>query len=360
MAASLLRAARTTALRARPGTAARRFASVDVTIREALNMAMDEEMEADDAVFVSDYNANRVLVFDGVPSAPNTLPSAVLGAPDLETDTFETHHFITNGCAASNGESLCIGDGYDMRLYCWATIPTESDQTPTGVFDFQDGVTSLAMHGDQLVGAGPMRGIRHWKSLPLNGEPPDALYEGQIGSVSFNRVTHVALDGTYFYALDDQKALHGWPGVPEGNEAPAFTLQLEGPEPYIHSDGTYLTLSTRNSVALYDVSTLETDPTPQLVTGFAHSSHLGQALAADGHLFVTDFNHHRVYAWEDLQDALDGSPPDALLGASDPDDVDPDTRRDGLFWPNRLAWDGQNLWVGEYKFSGRVVGFQRP
>ena len=50
--ASLLRAARTTALRARPGTAARRFASVDVTIREALNMAMDEEMEADDAVFV--------------------------------------------------------------------------------------------------------------------------------------------------------------------------------------------------------------------------------------------------------------------------------------------------------------------
>ena len=29
-----------------------RFASVDVTIREALNMAMDEEMEADDAVFV--------------------------------------------------------------------------------------------------------------------------------------------------------------------------------------------------------------------------------------------------------------------------------------------------------------------
>ena len=53
MASSLLRAARTTALRARPGTAARRFASVDVTIRrEALNMAMDEEMEADDAVFV--------------------------------------------------------------------------------------------------------------------------------------------------------------------------------------------------------------------------------------------------------------------------------------------------------------------
>ena len=52
MAATLLRAARTTALRARPGTAARRFASVDVTIREALNMAMDEEMEADDAVFV--------------------------------------------------------------------------------------------------------------------------------------------------------------------------------------------------------------------------------------------------------------------------------------------------------------------
>ena len=49
MASALLRAARP-ALRARP--AARSFATVDVTIREALNQAMDEEMEADDAVFV--------------------------------------------------------------------------------------------------------------------------------------------------------------------------------------------------------------------------------------------------------------------------------------------------------------------
>ena len=46
MASSLLRVGARVARTAPPRHAARRFASVDVTIREALNMAMDEEMEA--------------------------------------------------------------------------------------------------------------------------------------------------------------------------------------------------------------------------------------------------------------------------------------------------------------------------
>ena len=71
--------------------------------------------------------------------------------------------------------------------------------------------------------------------------------------------------------------------------------------------------------------------------------------------------HSRPYAptspgWADDGYRLDVQ---QVFPRSDMDDVDPDTRSDGLFWPQTLAWDGQRLWVGEYKFSGRVVGFAR-
>ncbi|KAH8093627.1 pyruvate dehydrogenase [Aureococcus anophagefferens] len=53
MASLLARASRGVARRHRPAAAPRRsMATVDVTIREALNMAMDEEMETDESIFV--------------------------------------------------------------------------------------------------------------------------------------------------------------------------------------------------------------------------------------------------------------------------------------------------------------------
>ena len=72
---------------------------------------------------------------------------------------------------------------------------------------------------------------------------------------------------------------------------------------------------------------------------------------------MADLDFNRVYVWNELQSALDGEQADALLGASNWDDVDPDTAQNGLFWPLRLAFDGSTLFVSEYKFSGRVLSY---
>ena len=40
------------------------------------------------------------------------------------------------------------------------------------------------------------------------------------------------------------------------------------------------------------------------------------------------------------------------------EDKDPTVSRSGLFWPETLFYDQSILWVGEYKFSGRVLGFE--
>lgn len=53
-------------------------------------------------------------------------------------------------------------------------------------------------------------------------------------------------------------------------------------------------------------------------------------------------------------------PPDAVLGATDLRPRGPAIGQDTLFWPGAVAYDGSRLWVGEFKFSNRVLRFTRP
>ena len=52
-----------------------------------------------------------------------------------------------------------------------------------------------------------------------------------------------------------------------------------------------------------------------------------------------------------------GRPADALLGASDTQDRTPGIARNKLFMPGSLAWGGGYLWVGEFKFSTRILRY---
>jgi hypothetical protein len=47
-----------------------------------------------------------------------------------------------------------------------------------------------------------------------------------------------------------------------------------------------------------------------------------------------------------------------LLGAKDDSDRSARIGRDKLFWPGALAFDGGYLWVGEFKFSTRILRFR--
>mgnify|MGYP005842532941 CR=1 FL=1 len=83
----------------------------------------------------------------------------------------------------------------------------------------------------------------------------------------------------------------------------------------------------------------------------------GDALAADGRLFVADRNNNRVVVWNRVPDAIDGRAPDAYLGAARADDRTAGMSERKLFMPGSLAWDGENLRVGEFKFSTRILRF---
>lgn len=48
---------------------------------------------------------------------------------------------------------------------------------------------------------------------------------------------------------------------------------------------------------------------------------------------------------------------DVILGEEDAEDYIPEIGKGKSFWPAGLAFDGSFLWVGEFKFSGRVLRF---
>ncbi|MGE3579276.1 MAG: hypothetical protein AB7I25_12535, partial [Vicinamibacterales bacterium] len=50
-----------------------------------------------------------------------------------------------------------------------------------------------------------------------------------------------------------------------------------------------------------------------------------------------------------------GQAPEAIFRAANLNDVTPEIGRNKMFWPAAMAYDGARLWVGEYKFSNRVL-----
>jgi hypothetical protein len=81
------------------------------------------------------------------------------------------------------------------------------------------------------------------------------------------------------------------------------------------------------------------------------------ATIAGGHFFVADTGHNQVEVWWSLDDALAGRPSDLVLGADDRNEKVPELTRNQFFWPGAIAFDGTYLWVGEFKFSGRLLRF---
>jgi len=303
-----------------------------------------------------------VLVFNKIPESPSDKPDFAIGAPDIYTNTLETNFFITNPVPISDGESLFVLSDFDRKLYVWRSLPDESGAWPDIVYEFGfyqpwDG----AIHEGKLVIAGEAT-VFIWDAIPRDGELPNRKFVGGIGNVEFKRLRGVALDDKYFYLADEEAGkIYVWNGIPENNSTdPLFSLDVEHAR-RITSDGKYLAVTNCSRIYLFEVDKLGPNSKGIPVEG-ARVNLAEHALVADEHLFVADTCNSRVLAWQNISDAIAGKPPDVVLGQEDlvhlrPEEVRPQIGRDKLFWPAALSFDGNYLWVGEFKFSNRLLRF---
>lgn len=306
-----------------------------------------------DQLFLSLHNRNMLIGFSSIPESEDVLPDVVIGSSDYETNTLLTNHFLSNPFLATHGEQLFVTSDFDRALSVWNALPNESGVYPDASAEISN-VWDTAIYKDTMVGIGK-QGLLIWDELPKEAQAPDVELS-QIGSVAFEMPLGVALDDTYLYVADyGTDTVYVWDQMPDSTSEPVASLNVEGPW-RLSSDGEYLAVTSIYShhVSLYDVSTLEFVAT----VGGVGTFNLPQyALVADGHLFVADTGFNRVHVWEDIQKAIEGLSAEVLLGTQSSDEYDPAIGQDSLFWPASLAFDGSYLWVGEFKFSGRILRF---
>ena len=311
-------------------------------------------------LFLSCGNGNKVVVFDTLPTRRDGRPAFAIGAPDIDTNTLHSRYVIQNGVPVSNGTSLFVGSDFDRKLYVWRRLPDRSGALPDLVYSFPDsGPWDLALWNDTLVLAGKTS-VYVWKTLPLNGELPDLVFDGRVGSVRVQDLRGVALDARHFYLADAAAdAVYVWSGLPKDGEAPIYTLALTAPR-RLHSDGRYLLVTTtfEHAIQVFSVAQLSSGARPIRIGGVGRLNLPEAAVVSDDRLFVADTAFNRVLVWHSISDALAGRwPPDAVLGQPDLDTRNAAIGRDRLFFPGALSYDGTYLWVGEFKFSDRLLRF---
>jgi uncharacterized protein YjdB len=327
---------------------------------------------ANGRMFVSLANGNRVVVYNSIPTA-DVEPDFALGAPTVSTNTALTNYLITNPNPASDGRRLFVTSDFDRRLYIWRTIPATSGTHPDAVFSFQASGNTYdfqpwdnTLFGDVFMAAGETK-IAIWTSLPLNGENPNTMLGPTIGNVTLTSVKGIAYDGRYTYVTDGNNKLYIWAGIPTASSNPVQNLTVANGVGRISSDGTTIGWSNGSTQRAHFclVANLAGCSTPTLVggTGTVSPTTLNlpsDVLIAGGRVFVVDGGFNRIKVWNTVAAALTSATPDLVLGKSSMTDGVPRIGQNELFWPGLVAYDGRNVWVGEFKFSGRLVAYPLP
>lgn len=311
---------------------------------------------AGNRLYISLANGNKIVGYNNLPQSANQAPDFAIGSPDIDTNTLETEFVMSNPVPATDGKSLFVSSDFDRKLYVWKNLPDESGAHPDFVYFLPDAPWDNALYANTLVLAGKQT-VYIWKKLPTNGEKPDLVLRFNIGNVTFNEIIGVAVDEKYFYISDSQAGkIYVWEGIPDQNSDPVYTINCDNPG-RLSSDGQYLvnasTLSRNpgGSVLVYQIDRLP-NIQPTVLTGMFN---LPQgALVYDGHLFVGDTGFNTVHIWNNIKTAIVGKPADIFLGEKG---NYPQIGKDLLFWPAVPAFDGKYLWVGEFKFSERLLRF---
>jgi len=309
-------------------------------------------------LYLSLSNANTIVGYKGIPTREAVDPDFAIGRDDINKNTLDENYFITNPVPATNGTNLFVSSDFDNKLYVWKNIPDESGADPDLVYHNASGWDN-ALYEDTFVLAG-LETVYIWKKLPLEGNLPDVELKMEIGNIKLQEVKGVAIDEKYFY-LSDSKAnkVYIWEGIPDENSNPKYTLSIDTPW-RLSSDGEYLAVTEifSHRVTLYEIDSLSDNAQPSGIVGGQGVFNLPQgATISHGHLFIGDTGFNRLYIWTDVNNALKGSDADFVLGAAEGEERRPEIGKDKLFWPATCAFDGTYLWIGEFKFSGRILRY---
>ncbi|MFC2097488.1 T9SS type A sorting domain-containing protein [Bacteroidota bacterium] len=322
-------------------------------------------VEANGKIYICNYNGNSVLVYDEPPTNLEPDPQFAIGVSNFNNNTLDSLGIIQNSCLATDGTRLIITSDFDIRIYVYNNFPTYSGQLADQIISTEPydlGAWDNVLYNDKFVAAGRDL-VCVWEDAGDLTQNPSKSFSGSIGSATFNDLKGVALDNQFFYLADRNGKIYIWNGIPANNTVnPIYSLDLGDVFlNRISSDGTYLCVGQQipASILIYkvaDISLGVTEPWKTIDgTGFLNLP--SEAITFNGSLAISNQSFHNVLLWEDINDAPDTSKMIVLGQSSNSQWNKPAIGQNRLFMPGSMLFENNHLWVGEHKFSTRILRF---
>jgi len=306
----------------------------------------------DGKLFVAEYNGNRISVFDTIPTSPTEKPDWALLANEPTDYPLLDEFIIQNPIIDSNGSMLFVSSDFDRSLSIWKQLPGSSGAQPDIVMRrFDQAPWDMVVEGKEvyLVGGNSVFGWSDIEATINSGNYSFDLNAKSIGNVTFQRAIGIAYNGTYFAVADaGTNTIYIWEGVPSASDNPTYSLPNLTNLGRIDMNDTYLAIGCYPSGSSFKVVELSTlsSPSYQTIPGQTCPSEV--SFNDKGFFIPGDDN---IIGWSSIEDALSGASPTMSFGGRT------DKTNIGTKMATGIGWDGKHFWVGEFKFSNRLLGF---
>lgn len=329
------------------------------------------------------YNANKIVAFKGMPTKKTAHPSFALSGT-INNNSLLTNGLIQNPNVATDGKILVAVSEFDLTLSIWKNIPDSSAVKADVVYSMDPLMTptDVILRGQKLI-VSTDHSLMIWNKLPTTGRKWNTLVSGKIGSVVMKGINGIAMDDDHFFISDSNtNKVYIYSKIPGKTTKPVAVIN--GISGTLASSGKVLTVARTGEdggmckhVGVYDISDLS-NITKRTIDGYTIGGEFSSfnnatecVITSDGRLMVADASNYYVLMWDSIDDAVAGKEVSCYLGhgsdyydSSDIPGSNPE-RKDvieiagagSLSVPTFLAYDGNYLWVGEFKFSSRLMRF---
>jgi hypothetical protein len=305
----------------------------------------------DTAIYFVEYNGNRVTGWNSVPTdITEKVPDFSVFENDGEISSLLRDGLIQNPVLVKAGSSLVATSDYDRRMHVWTSLPGQNSAKANYVYLTGFPAWDNSFANNTLVIAG-QRSVAVWRNF-VAGALPDDIFSETIGSVAMSDIRGVAYDGTYF-ALADRDSVSVFEGIPVSGQQPFRQYSIRGPG-RLDMRGGLLAIAPREGADVYLVD-VTTTKAPQKLNVKVNLPM--QAKFLETGFAIADTSFHRVQIWSNLTSVQAGSEPDRVLGGAIGER--PQTLGNRFYFPSSVEEVNGTIFVGEFKFSNRILVFAR-
>jgi len=321
--------------------------------------------EADGLIYVNNYNGNNILVYSQPPDSLHPDPLFALSVSDFHHNSLTDIGYIQNSVLSTDGTRLIASSDFDHRFYIYNHLPDKSGTLPDKIIDtrsFNLFAWDHVLYKKTFAAAGKSI-VAIWNDADKIHLRPDIQFNNQIGTAVFTDLKGIALDSNFLYLADRSGKVYIWKGIPsDQSTSPDFTFDYGAVElSRLSSDGEYFCVTQQSPPAIYIyrvTDLLQSDQNPwKIINTFGMLNLPAEAAAYRGSLAIANQSFHDILLWKNIQDAPDKNKMVVLGNEKNAADNQPGIGRKKLFMPGSLLFHDNQLWVGEFKFSSRILKY---